>query len=211
MKKGITEHHTTHRPFEESQQGEKTGKCPFLVHVSQGIKLGEKAEACDQLQRNNVGKRETEADIQIQISHREPGKHQVYGTGPQDFLKNQTSMGESQKRQKDVEVSSSTMSLTAEPAAGPGQSNDHSGESVKRNQPGGLNGNRELRSQDGERNWNRACRWMADESKRRTTLQGDYVDRCRKGKPESELIKRSRKRTGEQRRTKFHQIPNQKG
>jgi len=52
---------------------------------------------------------------------------------------------------------------------------------------------------------------MADESKRRPRLQGDFVDRCRKGKPESELRQRPGRRTGSQKVKRVPKTPNQNG
>ena len=67
-------------------------------------------------------------------------------------------MNEGHQGQKNIQIRRRSMRITPEPATGPWQGNDHPGESIERNQPGGLDRKRELRGQDGERDWDRACR-----------------------------------------------------
>ena len=158
LKQRVAEHNATHGALKKAEQGEETGQGPLLVHVPKGIHLGQQAEACDQLQGHQIGERQAEADVQLQISHREPGEGQIRRTELDHLLKNQAAVGKGHECQQDVEVGSGPMGIAAKGSTGPGQGHQHPGKSVERDQPGGLDGKRELRSQNGERDGNRAGR-----------------------------------------------------
>ena len=78
LEQGVAEHNAAHRPLKKSEQCKEAGQRPLLVHVSQGIHLGQQAEARDQFQGYQIGERKTEADIQLQIGHSEPRECQIH-------------------------------------------------------------------------------------------------------------------------------------
>ena len=85
-------------------------------------------------------------------------------------------MGEGQQGQKNVEVRRRSVGVSAEPATGPGQRNQHPYEPIERDQPGGLDGKRKLRGQNGKRDEDRASRCMAGESRSRSEAKGLFVN-----------------------------------
>ena len=112
--------------------------------------LGNQAEACDQLKSRNVGQRQTETDVELQVSNGQPGEVKRGRAISKNVAEHEAAVDERQKGQKDIEVGSRTMRVATEPPSRPRQRDQNSDEPVDRDQPGGLNGQRKGRVQKDE-------------------------------------------------------------
>ena len=87
-------------------------------------------------------------------------------------------MGEGQQGEKNVEVGRRSMGISAEQATGPREGNQHPDEPIERDQPGGLDGKRKLRGQNGEGVGGRFGRWWDGEYRRLSGANGIFVHGC---------------------------------